>query len=83
LTLDRQYCFHIIRYDLAPDEQNLFATLVVAPFNRWLIWLAISLMFFLRYMKKEEQDQDLTMLSIKVGNSYKMIDIDDICWLCL
>lgn len=186
-----QQYFYIVRYDLAPNEQNLFATVVVAQFYRWLIWLAISLMFFLRYIKKTEQakpdetpvktwlfiniaalviinigaiacleivigaapfsfsvfnetlvfrffqktpiytlayialfaiysllnlkdnlqveivglkdlsdkqkmaiddtdinenktsqqEQDLTMLSIKVGNSYKMIDIDDICWL--
>ena len=53
LANGKQY-FYVVRFDLAPNEQNLFTGLMVGQFYRWMIWLVISVIFILHFIKRVE-----------------------------
>jgi DNA-binding LytR/AlgR family response regulator len=62
-----QQYFSIVRYDLAPNRQDFFGELLIGQFYRWVLWLLISLVYFLRFSKEtglSEQDNSTRQLMI-------------------
>ena len=47
----------MVRFNLAPNEANLFSGLLIGQFYRWLLWLVISVVYFVWFIGQSKDDE--------------------------